>query len=94
MKTIHHIWAVVKYCADAIKKGAIVLYLVIKSDVEYLCRQLLKIIQTNKQEDSSAGAPHSAKNHFAQHATKAYPQHWSPHLKVWWSAKVASAILN
>ena len=94
MKTIHHIWAVVKYCADAIQKGAIVLYLVIKSDVEYLCRQLLKIIQTNKQEDSSAGAPRSAKNHFAQHATKAHPQHWSPHLKVWWSAKVASAIFE
>ena len=90
MNIIHKIWAVVKYCADAIKKGAIVLYLVIKSDVMFLWGHLLKRVQSNQQDDDSADASRSIKTSFAQHAPKTHPQHWAPLLQVWWSAKLAN----
>lgn len=81
-KTLQKIWAVIQYCARALQMGVITLYLVMKSDVQYIWSRLHA--QNRVLRDSKAFDRQQAKDLIDVHLPKANPSHWAPRLKMRW----------
>lgn len=89
-KTLLKIWAGLQYCGQALKTGAIAMYLVMKSDAIFLWGHLKgkhKVLRESQAFDRD-----HARSTFAFHAPKLKPAHWMPLLKMRWGSSKSTLI--